>query len=133
MFEKFKAAPLSSGFMVVALLGMIIVMVYTPGSISYDWGFTLGFFFFLMIIASFISMTKAPVEAELYLDHMEHYGKKEKARKQMKARVVKSREGIKPFKKLVLKTLSPKRKASNPSKKSSKKSSRTKKASKKKK
>lgn len=61
-----KVAPLKSSFMLASMLGFMISIVYTAyGRINTDWGFTLGFVFALMFIASMISMTKAPIEMQI--------------------------------------------------------------------
>ena len=60
---RFQVAPLPGGMMLLGMLGFLVVMVYTAyGNISITWGFTLGFVFALIFIASMISMTKAPTE-----------------------------------------------------------------------
>jgi disulfide bond formation protein DsbB len=61
-----KVAPLKSTFMLAAMLGFMITIIYTSyGRISQDWGFALGFVFALMFIASLISMTQAPIDMQL--------------------------------------------------------------------
>lgn len=61
-----KSAPLKSSFMLFAILGFLIGLIYTAyGRINADWGFTLCFFFALMFIAALISMHQAPVESQL--------------------------------------------------------------------
>jgi len=63
---KWKVAPLKSSFMLAAMLGFLITIIYTSsGRISEDWGFALGFLFALMFVASMISMTQAPFNAQL--------------------------------------------------------------------
>jgi len=65
---NFQAAPLSSGYMLASMLGFLIaVIAIVP--ISLSWGAAIAFIFALMFIASVISMTHAPVEAELEIDH----------------------------------------------------------------
>ena len=65
--KAFKAAPLSNVYMMVTMLGFIISAWFIiPASKS--WGFALSLTFLLMFIASVISMSKAPVEAELQID-----------------------------------------------------------------
>ena len=65
----YKVAPLSSGFMLVSMAGFMISVVYTSfGTLNPTWGFTLGFFFVLMFVASMISMTHAPIEALIQQD-----------------------------------------------------------------
>ena len=65
--KAFKVAPLSNVFMMTSMLGFIISAWFIiPASKS--WGFALVIIFLLMFIASVISMSKAPVEAELQVD-----------------------------------------------------------------
>ncbi len=56
MAEKF--APLPASFMIVSIVGFLI-SAYLVKDLS--WKFTMLLFFAVMFIASFISMTKAPV------------------------------------------------------------------------
>ena len=60
----FKAAPLNSGFMVLALLGIIFAVFYIP-KFSEPWAFATGLIAFCMLIASFISMTRATPDEQL--------------------------------------------------------------------
>jgi hypothetical protein len=60
-----KVAPLSGGFMAVAILGFII-FAFIFDKIP-TWSFTMMLFFAIMFVASVISMTFAPVEE----DHMD--------------------------------------------------------------
>jgi multisubunit Na+/H+ antiporter MnhB subunit len=63
-----KSAPLKSSFMMFAILGFLISLIYAAyGRINADWGFTLCFFFALMFVAALISMHCAPVEPQLKL------------------------------------------------------------------
>lgn len=63
-----KYAPLKSSFMLFAMLGFMISVVYTAyGRLDETWGFTLGFVFALMFIASMISMTQAPIDTQLMM------------------------------------------------------------------
>jgi hypothetical protein len=75
-----KVAPLKSSFMLAAMLGFMITTVYTAyGRISADWGFAFGFVFAIMFISSLISMTYAPIEAQLEMDeHIGHHAKTKK-------------------------------------------------------
>ncbi len=55
-----KFAPLSAGFMVTAMLGFLLTVLFVyPASAS--WGFAFALIFVLMFVASFISMGNAPV------------------------------------------------------------------------
>ena len=62
-----KIAPLSKGFMITAILGILISTMFLP-QYSLTWAFTLGILSFVMLIAAVISMTYSPVEDELALD-----------------------------------------------------------------
>ena len=63
----YKVAPLSGSFMLTSMVGFLVSAVYVfPRSIS--WGFTFGIFFTIMFVASLISMTYAPIEAEFAVD-----------------------------------------------------------------
>jgi hypothetical protein len=58
-----RVVPLSSGFMLTSIVGAIVSGIYVyPANPS--WGFTLLLFFTIMLVASFISMTYAPLEAK---------------------------------------------------------------------
>ena len=68
----FKAAPLPASFTVTSMFGFIISAVSTAsGRLSPSWGFAFCLVFVLMFIASFISLEKAPVEAELKVNNLE--------------------------------------------------------------
>ncbi len=62
--KELNVVPLSSGFMLTAIVGFIISIMYVYPRNS-TWGFTFVLFFILMFVASLISMTYAPVEAQL--------------------------------------------------------------------
>ena len=66
--KTFKAAPLSNVYMLTSMLGFIISAWFII-PLSKPWGFALSLIFLLMFIASVISMTHAPVEAELQIDN----------------------------------------------------------------
>lgn len=55
-----RAAPLHGSFMITAIVGMLVSVIYVWPS-SLVWGFTLALFFLLMFVASLISMTLAPI------------------------------------------------------------------------
>jgi hypothetical protein len=57
---KFKVAPLSGSFMVTAIVGFLVSMLFVF-KMSATWGVTFMIFFAVMLIAALISMTKAPV------------------------------------------------------------------------
>ena len=69
MVKKVKDewAPLSAGFMLTSIIGFL-VSIWLIMDLSATWGFTFAFFFVLMFIASFISMSKA----EPVPEHMIH-------------------------------------------------------------
>jgi len=57
-------APLHSSFMLTSILGFLIsVFLVYPNSPS--WGFAFALVFFMMFVASMVSMTYADVDAEL--------------------------------------------------------------------
>lgn len=53
--------------MIAAILGVLISTMFLP-QYSLTWAVTVGIISFVMLIASMVSMTKAPVEDELALD-----------------------------------------------------------------
>lgn len=66
----FRAAPLSSSFFAFALLGFTFsAVLWNSGRLSDDWGFTFCLTFIIMLVASFISLTHADVDAQLGMDH----------------------------------------------------------------
>lgn len=67
--DRFKAAPLSSGFFLASILGILISLFYWDNIWSPSWSFTFLIIFTAMFIASIISMRKAPIDAELAIDH----------------------------------------------------------------
>lgn len=60
MAKKFKVAPLSGSFMITAIVGFLVSMLFVF-KMSATWGVTFMIFFAVMLIAAIISMTKAPV------------------------------------------------------------------------
>ncbi len=71
MFETFKAAPLSSGFMLTSIVGLIFTVLFYDKLVAMfgeqagaTWGFTLTLFFIILFIASMISMTYGPEPKE---------------------------------------------------------------------
>ncbi len=80
MLEHFKAAPLSSSFMLAAILGFLISTLYVWKQ-SKAFGFAFAIIFAIMFVASLVSMRRAPVEAELALDqHASRSGSKSSKR-----------------------------------------------------
>ena len=63
---RLKAAPLSSGYMLMSMLGFIISVLVVM-DLSRSWGLALALIFALMFIASMISMTHAPALEALEL------------------------------------------------------------------
>lgn len=70
---RFRPAPLSSGFFLAAILGLLVTLFYFDALASTRTGknFALAFIvlFVLMFIASIISMRRAPAGAQIALDH----------------------------------------------------------------
>jgi len=60
MAKKIKIVPLSGTFMVTAIVGFLISMLFVF-KLSPTWGVAFMIFFTIMIVAALISMTKAPV------------------------------------------------------------------------
>jgi len=59
-----KVAPLKGSFMLTSILGFIISAIYIY-DINAKLGFAFSLVFFLMFVASLISMTYAPVEDDI--------------------------------------------------------------------
>ena len=54
----YQTIPLSNGFMITSMLGLLVVTVYTVYErLSVTWGVALGLIFFIMFIASIVSIT----------------------------------------------------------------------------
>ncbi|MBD3313038.1 hypothetical protein GF345_01205 [Candidatus Woesearchaeota archaeon] len=79
MLKHFKAAPLSSGFFLVSILGILVTLFYWNTIWDQSWSFALLVLFICMFIASMISTAKAPIEAEIAVDH--HAKKSSKTKK----------------------------------------------------
>ena len=63
ILKRFKAAPLSSSFFFVAILGFILSgLYYQFDKLSADFAVSFMILFGVMFIASLISMAKAPIE-----------------------------------------------------------------------
>ena len=60
--KKPKITPLSGAFMLISIVGFLISAFYVAPREA-TWGVTFLIFFATMFIASFVSMTKAPIEA----------------------------------------------------------------------
>lgn len=61
--EQFKAAPLSSTFMIASIIGFIVSVFYVT-QLSVKFGAAFSLVFLLMFLSSFISMSKAPLDDE---------------------------------------------------------------------
>ena len=61
-------APLSQSFFLMSIIGFLISVMFLS-KYSPSWAMVLGLVSAVMFFASMISMTKAPVEEELALDH----------------------------------------------------------------
>ena len=84
MGKPIRYYPLSNGFMLVAILGFIITMIYSD-HFGATWGFTLALFFVIMFISSLITMTRAPLRDEHIEALTPHLAKKRKATKKKTA------------------------------------------------
>lgn len=60
----FKAAPLPHEWMIASVIGFFVALLFVYPQLSIKWGATLMIFFFLMFIASMISMTTATTDPE---------------------------------------------------------------------
>ena len=70
-----NVAPLSGSFMLTAMLGFLISVIWVyPNSAT--WGVAFGLVFFIMFIASVISTTYGPSEIELKMDRTRRSKKK---------------------------------------------------------
>ncbi|HLC99233.1 MAG TPA: hypothetical protein VJC00_04470 [Candidatus Nanoarchaeia archaeon] len=69
ILERFQAAPLSSSFFFVSIVGILISLFYWDSIWSPSWSFTFLILFGAMFVASLISMKKAPIDAEIAVDH----------------------------------------------------------------
>ena len=63
-----KVAPLNSTFMVVAMLGFLISLLWVYPNYP-DWGVAFALVFALMFIASMIAMTYAPAKMQVDMDN----------------------------------------------------------------
>ncbi len=59
-----KPAPLNAAFMLTAMLGFLISVVYVR-KIDLSWAVAFAIVFFIMIIAALIAMVQAPVKGQL--------------------------------------------------------------------
>ncbi len=87
---RVKPAPLSASFMLTAILGFLISVVYVR-KVDLTWAVAFAIVFFIMIIASLISMVQAPVKGQL-MPRLEGQFKQEMAEaKKLEPKVPKSR------------------------------------------
>ena len=74
MLERFRAAPLSSSFALVGILGFVFTLIFwdyfTTRVFSESLAFTLVLFFLMLFIASMISMKRAPIDNPEVVDYM---------------------------------------------------------------
>jgi len=68
MLNLTNVAPLKGGYMITSMVGFIISAIYVY-DLNNTWGLTFSIFFFLMFVASMISMTYGPDEAMLQVKH----------------------------------------------------------------
>ena len=76
--KEFNVAPLSGGYMITSIVGLLISIYLIEPTISKyfppdsfapkTWAFTLVLFFVLMFIASLISMTYSPTDWPLKME-----------------------------------------------------------------
>ncbi|MBN2421049.1 hypothetical protein JXB27_02100 [Candidatus Woesearchaeota archaeon] len=60
MFENIEFAPLPGSMMAISLLGFLLTVVYRD-SLELTWTFTLGLFFLILFLASFLSLHYGPL------------------------------------------------------------------------
>ena len=74
MLERYRAAPLSSSFALVGILGFAFTLIFwnyfTTRIFNESLAFTLVLFFLMLFIASMISMKRAPIENPAVADYM---------------------------------------------------------------
>ena len=83
-----KPAPLNASFMVTAILGLLISVMYVR-KLSPTWAFAFSLVFIIMIISALISMVQAPVKGQLMPKLEKEFGAKPTRVKISKARPVK--------------------------------------------
>lgn len=59
-----RAAPLSTTFMIASMVGFLISVVWLP-KYSVNWAFAFGIVFFTMFVAAMISMARASPDEQL--------------------------------------------------------------------
>lgn len=59
-----SVAPLNTSFMVAAMVGFLVSVLYVP-KFSVNWAFAFGLVFVCMFVASLISMVSGPEEEQL--------------------------------------------------------------------
>ena len=68
LLDHYKAAPLPSSFFLTSILGVLITAYYWA-KLGDDWATAFILVFAMMFVASLISMRKAPIQAQLEMDH----------------------------------------------------------------
>lgn len=89
-----KIAPLSAGFTLTSMLGFLVTVLYVY-PVSPTWGFTFAIIFVIMFIASFISITNAPVNDPAFYKELaihEHNIKEEESFEQEEDKELDSEE-----------------------------------------
>lgn len=73
IFARFRPAPLSSGFFLTSIFGLLITLFYFDGLTATQFGKSITLaviiIFIAMFVAAMISMRRAPVSAIFALDH----------------------------------------------------------------
>ncbi len=60
MYEHTTFAPLPGSFMAISIVGFIVTALYSE-TLGLSWTFTLGLFFLITFIASFLSLHYGPI------------------------------------------------------------------------
>lgn len=93
MVLRFKVAPLSGSFMITSIFGFLISVMFLMKITGMEsFAFTFAIIFGGMFIASVISMTYSPIEAELAIDEPHEV---RKARKKVQLHPGKRRDVVK--------------------------------------
>jgi hypothetical protein len=80
---RVKAAPLKASFMLTAMLGFLISVVYVR-KIDLSWAVAFAVVFFVMIIAALIAMVQAPERGQLVPNLEREFAEKKAPRKKAK-------------------------------------------------
>ncbi len=107
---RFEVAPLSGGFMLTGIIGFLFALMFLRSQ-SLPWATVVVVISSTMLIASMISMTRAPVEEELTLD--EHHTERKNRVKKLNYREYKAlqekEKSARITRKRVIKKVTPKR------------------------